>query len=170
MRRGHGLSPFQLFLKTAAGSPEMAVDGTTPALFLLAPTAAQGCLFIHSLIFSLRDTTGFQDEGFGDGAALTNGVTLEVQNAADDELIDLLDGLPIKKNADFGVFCDSVASLQTTTNGQLTARMDFGLHSGGPLVVPADHRLLLTVSDNLTGMLSFNCLAKGQVGPSRGGL
>jgi hypothetical protein len=150
-----------------SGSINLNVDGSvTPVIFRIAPAPGQ-ILFLSRIIFFLEDAGSIDSGGFGNGAALTNGldfrfrydVGLPSEGSYPDPTF-----FPIKKNIDWAAYCYDV---QTYTWGQgnegLGARYTFARDvNGNDSQLPwlADSRkeeFQIVVRDNLSTIVDIKC-------------
>ena len=134
--------------------------GTPDDFYFQSPYAVE----LHRMIIPIGDTAGMTAEEYGNlGAALTNGWELKVKTAADVVKLDLTDGIPIKSNAEVGRVCFDVDLKDfgtTPTNEILLARWTF-TRCGSPLILDPLDKLVITFSDNLTGLLTHYFMVQG---------
>ena len=123
-------------------------------------------LYISRLIVYLVDGVNIDADGFGTGAALTNGVVLSIKDSADAVLATLTPA-PIKTNAQWGQLAYDV-DLKSwgTGNEVIAARWTFTkflTDTGGstPLVLADGQKLAATVNDDLSGLVAFSITAEG---------
>ena len=159
------MTPFFRFVDSVGdgtGSKTMNVDGSvTPQVFKLAPLAGQR-LRLERGIFFLEDAGNFTAAGFGAGAALATGVSIEVREASDDSVrVDLTSGVLIKGNAGFSRYCHDVNYFQFGAGDNfLSARWTWS-KAGAPLPIGGDGYLAVTISDDLTGLVDFTLAVQG---------
>jgi hypothetical protein len=140
----------------AGDSADLAVDGSvTPVEYVLAPGGSE-VLRIYRLRLVLQTATAAELTDFGDLAALTNGLTMEVVDADDAVVVDLLGGEPLKSNLDIVAACSSFEILAATSHAILAT---FDLPVPVRLDGGTDERLILTVNDDLTGLARARCYA-----------
>lgn len=124
-------------------------------IFYIQPGAGE-IYEINRLIVTITDTNGMQYEEYGNlGAALTNGITVRVQNDSG-TLFDLTDGVPVKTNALWGAHCFDVEIKDAGTGiDYCEARWSF-IKSGVPIYLDGDdnQRLEVVLNDDLSGLLS----------------
>ena len=119
-------------------------------------------LRIHRMIVSIEDTAGFSSSKYGDLAALTAGIGMEVtgDNRA---TLDLVDNEPIKTNADWAHNCYD-ADLKTWGAGDevLVVRWTFAKY-GVPLRLIGDSNdaFEVVLNDNLTGLIGHHFMLQG---------
>lgn len=118
-------------------------------------------LDLHRMMVEIRDTGAFSAEKYGALAELTNGVKVEAIDADDNVLIDLLDGTPIKSNAEWGANCYDV-DLKTWGAGDefVLVRWTFA-KAGAPLTLHAGESLQVTLQDDLSGLVEHHFLVQG---------
>lgn len=171
------LAPIVRMLDTVgdgSGSSAMNVNGgTTPAAFKLAP--ADGELFIiRRVIVTMQDNGNFPVGGFGAGAALTNG--LRIQLAQSGTPVVGLDAGAIKTNEGFarvafdarpdffgGGGTNRLMVVRYSFDRYMAARWGNYTGPGDGLVLhgEAGDQLLVTVNDDLTGLVAFAFTAEG---------
>jgi hypothetical protein len=157
------------FLEDPTASP-IARDASanyaiTPADFILqCPAAGQDRYVLHRLIAYIRDTGAIDATGFGNGAALTNGILLRVidgNTSPEAVLLDLTDGEPIKQNGHWSRHCYDVQAQTWGTGDEfLSARWTFA-KAGSPLVLEPGHKLVATMQDDLSGLNEFTLTVQG---------
>ena len=115
---------------------------------------ATGNLIIGALGVHIEDTTGFQNVDYGNMSALTNGIVVEVVDAAD-AVIDLLtDRIPVKNNGQWGIHAYDVrVDDWGSGNEQLQVRWDFA-RAGQPLLLKRGEALRVYLNDDLSGLIS----------------
>jgi hypothetical protein len=155
---GLGLAPLYAgrYLRNGS-SAALNVDGsTTPVAFALAAGDSE-VLRVLGLQFVIQAATAPELTEFGDGAALTNGLTLLLLDSSAAAIVDVLDGEPVKSNLDLAAVCSSFEVVATSAAYAIVATLEFPI----PLRIDggAAETLRLTVSDNLTGLTSARCRA-----------
>lgn len=119
-------------------------------------------ILVHRLLWQIQDTGRFDAEGFGAGAALSNGLTLEWRES-DDTVIADLTPVPIISNAQFGLFAYDV-DVATWGAGDEVLRCRWTLGKflpGDGLQLQDGQKLVLTVNDNLSILVNAYCMAQG---------
>lgn len=159
---------FPKWFRNSSNSRDMNVNGSvTPVVFYVEPAA--GILYeIQYLTFQIM-ATAIQPRDFGGGNALANGVKLTVQRETSPgvyvDILDILDGFPLKRNADFDA---NGAILQLNTQGanedSMTASVNLVQLIGRHAEIDGDlnDRLAITIRDNLTGLYAFYAKMSGQ--------
>lgn len=167
--------PFRGRFATAAGSTDMAVDGSTNVQeFLISPTTGFDT-YVKVLSFQIGDAGSLRLDHFGGlGAALANGVEIlyQTQDMGEDVVHD-----GIKTNLEFirlGLdtypIGDTTNAFKAETQGggaedsylpTLDLSRLFGLQYGMRLRKGSTDKLVVRVRDNLTGLLNFDCIAYG---------
>lgn len=121
---------------------------TADDFYLLAGGGEQ----IHRMIVSVRDTGAFDAASYGNGLALTNGVSVLVYDKNQDTEIDLLGGSNIKTNAEWGAQCyDADVKTWGTGDEMLLVRWTFA-KAGAPLRLQKDDKFIVRLNDNFTGL------------------
>ena len=150
------------FLDTAGdgtGTKNAIGDYSTPDEFFFSyPKDVE----IERMVIHISDTAMTQDQ-YGDLTALSTGYSVSVIDSAGATVLDLTDGVPIKKNADFGRYCYDVNHQSwgtTPTNEFVQARWTFS-KAGHPLYLAAGSKLSITFSDNLTGLIEHYFMIQG---------
>lgn len=134
----------------------------TPATFIVQPPV--GTVYhIQRAIIYLEDSGIINSGGYGGLSALTNGLNLEIHDA--DGFVATLTPLTIKQNthwkryaydlnySDFGAGNPSISSRWTFTE------------TGIPIYLDGDkgEKFAVTVSDNLSGLVSHTILLQGHI-------
>lgn len=133
------------------------VDGSaTPVAFDLIAGAAE-MLRVLGLRIVIHSATAPELTDFGDGSALTHGLTLLLLGADEAAIVDLLDGEPVKSNLDLAAVCSSFEIVAAPGSWAIVATLDFPI----PLRIDGaeQERLRLTVSDDLAGLTRVRCRA-----------
>jgi len=129
---------------------------------IIAP--ADKVIIISRMLVSYQDTVGGLPSEYADlGVPLTNGI--DVQIIDDDNstvIVDLTDGLGVKFNAAWGVFCYDHKRVDygTVPDDLFLTRWTFA-KSGKPLKLTAGQRLRIAVGDDLTGLISHYVQVQG---------
>jgi hypothetical protein len=133
--------------------------------FLIAPDSGEDWV-ITRMVVSIEDTAGIQADEYGNlGAALTNGIKVEVHNSSG-LLYSLTDpSLPVKTNAQWGVYCFDVDMKSwgtAPTDDLLLVRWTFA-KSGQPIKLRSreGEKLVVTLNDNLTGLIAHYFVVQG---------
>ena len=115
---------------------------------------------LHRMIIGIEDTSGATATKYGNIAALSVGIDINIKEE-DDDLILNLTPAKIKTNAWWGGYCYDV-DLKTWGSGNelLVVRWTFS-KSGKPIKLPAGSKLVVTVNDDLTGLINHNFLVQG---------
>ena len=115
---------------------------------------------ISRMIVTIEDTSGFSAQEYGNlGAALTNGITIKVM---DGETVDQnLTEVPIIKNGQWPMYChDSTLHTYGAGDEVLTSRWTFA-KSGQSLNLSSAQKLVVTLNDDFTGLISHRFLIQG---------
>ena len=108
---------------------------------------------IERIMISMEDTSGMSASDYGNIAGgLTNGWTLKVFDG-EVEVLDFNEGIAVTSNAEIG-FTSYDVDVKTWSTGNeiLVSRFTFG-RAGQALYLPQDHKLSVTFSDDLSGLI-----------------
>lgn len=158
-------TPIFRFLDTVGngtGTKNANVNGVvTPVPFKIVPPA--GARYrLHRMMVKISDDAVVSAEKYGGIAALANGIEVEVD--LDGDTIDLLDGVPITGNADWGKVCyDTHVVDYGAGNNIILVRWTFA-KSGAPLSLTSSDEFRVTVNDDLTGLVEHYFQVQGQLG------
>jgi len=123
--------------------------GTPEDFYIEAP--AGYTYFLNRLLVHIGDASTLNGDEYGNKTALSIGATLKVLDGAT-EVLDILDGLTIQKNADWGrVAYDVHIFDEGTGDNYVMARLTFGA-AGSPLKLDPGQRLCVRLSDDMTGI------------------
>ena len=153
------------FLKNAAGSRDMNVDGSsTPVPFYYEVPAGRNAE-VSRVNFTVVDGAMGYGEFGGLGAALTNGLKVEIHNSSGVTLFDFLDGFTVKVNEDF----DGLAGIDTVIHpvaGDDSMPVRWTISRAIPrahgLVLDAGQRIAITVQDDLSNLTKFRAMIQGR--------
>ena len=86
---------------------------------------------------------------------------IQLKNSSDVVLLDLTDGLPIKKNADFGRVCydQKISNIGAGTD-IIQVRWTFA-RAGAPLKMEDGDKLVITFNDDFTGLTDHTFMVQG---------
>ena len=110
---------------------------------------------LFELEFTFTTTTAFEASGYGNGAALTNGITLTVDDDSG-TIHDVLNGTVVT-NAGWGVVLDIDTLLEPGNNpGILTGKTLFVARFGKPIRLfgSLNQRIALTYQDDMSGRVT----------------
>jgi len=114
------------------------------------------------IIVTIQDAGTFDAELYGNGAVLTTGVDVEVQRA-NGQVSDLLDGFPIKSNADWQALCYDFAYNDIGTGDNVgVIRWTFE-KAGDDLVLNQGDKFVVTINDNLTVLTGHRFMLQGSI-------
>lgn len=137
------------WLRNAAVSAEANVNGSSTPVDFFYTVPAGDTVDIERLIIYVKDFGTFDADLYGNGAVLTNGIDVKVVRSGGAEE-DLLDGLPVKTNAEWMALAhDFIYNNIGTGDNVATVRWTFG-KSGVPLRLEAGDRFVVTINDDLT--------------------
>lgn len=133
----------------------------TPGVFYVHPPVGRVYL-INRLIFQLECGPVLSTSGYGNGATLPNGILMQIEDASDDSVIvDLLGGEPIQSNSHWARYSyDTSWDRYVTGNYVVNTRVTFE-RFGYPIQVLQSQRLVVRVSDDLSGLVSHTFLFEG---------
>lgn len=146
------------------GNKDMSVDGTTPATFYVGPPAGR-TWHIARIMFNIEDAVAsIGPQLFGGIDQLTNGVDIQVQRDGA-TLLDLIDGIKIKHNAEFGNLAYDVSyqsSGNASKNSNVQSRFTFS-KAGQDLVLSGSRldRIAVVINDDLTNLVHFRAMIQG---------
>ncbi len=143
-------------------SPEMAIDGSTPAHFDIKGTGVDDDCHLHRVCVQIVDG-GITPIKFGGISALGNGLTIKLLDANDVVLFDFLDGLTVKRNSDWGLLSgvDNVA-YAAPADDHFPVRWTIGGATGGwGLSMAGGKKLRFTVQDNIAALTFFRIMGQG---------
>ncbi len=133
-------------------------SGAADEFFITADSPCE----IHRMVIEIEDTSGFAAAEYGNlGTNLTNGVKVSVDDHLGNELVDLVDGLNVTTNAEWARLCYD-ADLKTWGAGNefLMVRWTFA-RSGQPITLTDGDKLIVTLNDNLSGLVSHYFMVQG---------
>jgi hypothetical protein len=154
---GGGLGPFTQYADedgdgTGNNNANGDYSGANAEEFFIQPGPDQIILVNRAIIF-IEDDGGFRADHYGVlGAALANGIMVQLQTKTGGVITDYTDGFPIKANADWGRLSYDVSfeSFGAGTN-YVTCRWTFG-KTGLPLLLQRETKLVFKLNDNFTGI------------------
>lgn len=160
------LNPIYRYLdENGNGSGNKNANGNyagSPTRFFIQPPADE-VFFLNRMIVLLEDGGSIDAGGWGNGAALTNGVECDLRDPINDILTDLFDGLPLLTNAGWAQFCYDVRSTDFGAgNNYLGVRWTF-TKSGRPLVLRGSKQesFGITFNDNVTNVVRNTFMVQG---------
>lgn len=123
---------------------------------------------IARVIVQIEDSGAFDAGTYGNGVALTNGITVLVLDSENSTIIDLTGGEPIKKNSDWGRLCYDVQVLDWGTGNEFClARWTFSRMSdqGDPLILSEGQKLVFRLNDDFSGLVGHRFFIEGEHQP-----
>ena len=159
------MEPLFRFLDTAGngtGTKDAIGDYSSGQKFWIGPPAGK-CYVLHRCIVQIRDTANPSADGYGNLAALTNGIEPSV--TINGTKTDLSDGLTVKTNATWGRVCfDVKLDAFGSGNDFISVRWTFS-KSGQPFILYGDDsdRFDMLLQDNLTGLVGHTFQVQGYV-------
>lgn len=156
-------SSLGLFLDTngdGTGSKNANVDGSvTPVEFKLTIPSGYRA-YLSRMIVHIRDSGSIDAGSYGNGITMSNG--LQVEYTYRGRSIDLLDGMPIQTNADWGRVCYDVSNTDFGSGDNFVqVRWTFA-KAGGPLPLSGGQEFIVRVRDNLSGLEEHTFSLQGQ--------
>ncbi len=141
---------------------EMAVDGSTPAYYDIKGSGTGDDCHLHRVNVEIVDG-GITPIKFGGISALSNGLGITLVDADNVELFDFLDGLTIKRNADWGLLAGvDNAAYAAPADDHLPIRWTISKATGGrPLSLLGGKKLRFTVQDNIAALTFFRIMGQG---------
>ncbi len=145
-----------------AGSVEMAVDGDDPVIKF--DFVSVGESNIGHINFEILDGTMRNERFAGLAAALTNGILMEVFDTdGTTVLLDFLDGVPIKSNANWTSLTGR-DEIQQESAGDDLLPIHFDLIDTGELLNLQDGQIIrVTIQDDLSTLTQFRALVQGHI-------
>lgn len=147
------------------GTKNANVDGSSTAVLFKYTPETKDRTNIHRMIVHIEDTAPFSADEYGNlGAALTNGILVQIRKQADDAVVlDLCDSVPVKTNSQWSRMCyDSSTDSYGSGNDNVKVRWTF-TKSGNPLYIQDDEYFCVIVQDNLTGLVEHYFMVQGEV-------
>ncbi len=147
------------FLRDKDGSPDMMVDGSSePKTFYY--SSPQGGFVLLDSFSLLIMAPSVEPEDFGGRSVLSNGVLVDVTGPQWGTRLDLCDGIPIVRNADWSLLNGgNFNRLPGATGEILTVSWEAGTRH--PLHLPARFKLRVVVRDDLASLTLFRAFVKG---------
>jgi hypothetical protein len=158
-----------LFTLNGAGvDPDMAIDGSaatgTPSEFRYIVPADKTFL-MHSIGFHLLDAS-FDFNGFGAGAALTNGLRISIHDSDDTVLVRLVEGFPIDKMVEFAHFGTPATNIDPAAGAaddMFSTQIVFQTIIGYTPFLTAGQYIEIHVEDDLSGLTHFEATIGGRL-------
>lgn len=159
------VAPLFRYATDASGSKEMAVNAASPyQYFYIEPRAGEKHLEIPHMVVFIRDTGSFDSGKYGNAIVLTNGVSLEVVDANNNVVTDILDGVTLLTNSCWARICDDL-QLISFGSGDAVMRVSilFTEVFGSGLYVDQNHRLRIGIRDDLSGLSEHKIMVHGAI-------
>jgi hypothetical protein len=118
-------------------------------------------MVINRVIISIEDFGSFDSGGYGNGAALTNGITVNLRDKT--EIVETLTAWPITQNGHWAGQChDLTVHAFGSGNEFMSVRWTFG-SAGRPLVLNGSdgHRLEFVMNDDFSGLVAQRFFVQG---------
>jgi len=133
---------------------------SSPADFFIQPPV-NAVWAIERMIVSIQGDCG--RGGYGQEAALVNGIHIKTTNSAGDTLLDLDCACAIKDEFQWGALCFDVSHKETNEgNTWVFARWTFG-KSGLPVVLRHQDRLVVTLNDDFEHLSAHRFQVQGAI-------
>jgi hypothetical protein len=128
--------------------------------FYIQPPAGQAYV-INRMLVHIEDAGNFTANIYGAGSLLTNGVNVSVRQSGGQEIVDLLDGVPVVDNAHWGgVSYDTDYVSFGAGNNSFNVRWTFA-KSGVPIVLQNQEKLVVNLRDDFSGLVEHYFLVQG---------
>lgn len=134
----------------------------TPQRFNLTPPAGE-VFRVERMLISVSDSGTFDADKYGNGIALTNGVTVEKRDA-NGQIIDYCDGVPVVNNTGWAQLCyDKTIHSEGVGAEIMTIRWTFS-KGGAPVTLIGDQGEFLSIllNDDFTGLISHYFFLHGR--------
>jgi hypothetical protein len=153
LTRGGAVVPF-----TDDGSATTTLNN--PFRFYIEAQAGE-ILRVARMIVHIEDAITWNAAEYGNlGAALTNGVSVTVEDT-DGNTINTLTDITVKSNADWGRYCfDNAYVAYGAGNDFLSARWTFD-KAGSPIRLKLGEKFVVTVNDDLDGLDAHTFVVQG---------
>lgn len=139
---------------------------STEEIFYIQPPSDK-VYCIQRMIGMIEDSNNMRAEYYGDmGVALTNGITVRVSNN-NGVILDMTNGHPIKRNAEWGQFCYDVDLKSWGTGNEfILIKWDLSLPEQSLFLTGANgDKLELILNDDFSGLVSHHFVIEGHVYP-----
>lgn len=126
---------------------------STADIFYIQPAAGQVFRIVRMIILIGGKASSVKTDTYGSLSALTNGVTVRVQNDGG-TVINLTDGIPVKTNAGWGGLCFDSVIYSSTSNTDTFNRVRWTFERAGyPIRLDgsSNERLEVLLNDDFTG-------------------
>lgn len=142
------------------GSADLNVDGSvTPVEFTVQSTNGKDWL-VREIVVHMQDGGMTPTEFGGLGAALTNGLLIEVRNKTTDAVIlDITGGHPIEDNGEFAHLMSTSSGLIIAAAGDDDFHAVIDFHDG--MIVASGEKVVVTVQDDLQALTEFHMILHG---------
>lgn len=133
------------------GSIDMNVNGSVTPVTFKVTAAANELLIVNRAIIFIKDSGSLDADSYGNGLALTNGITGSVIKSDATE-IPMFGQHPVKTNGDWAAYCYDIADHSFGIGDSiLSARYTF-TRDGGPIGLMPGDSLEVYINDDLTGL------------------
>ena len=108
---------------------------------------------LQRLIIFIRDTGTFDADKYGNAIVLTNGIDVLVEDSGSSEILDMVDGIPIKTNTCWKRQChDEILSSFGVGDESVTYRWTISKATGKPMLLKAGNKFIFRLHDDFTGL------------------
>jgi hypothetical protein len=147
-------------LANSAGSHDMNVDGSVTPVQFFYQCPANHRAFLYRVIVQIQDT-GMTHITYGGLAALANGLAVDILDSSDTSINDFTGGEPIQDNATWRSLCYDANYETKGSLDSLAVRWVFSKDVGGPVIMEAGDKFVMTVNDDLTGLTKHHAIIRG---------
>lgn len=131
----------------------------TPAKFYF---PVERRLFIHHMTIFIQDTGTMDTNGYGNKLAITNGITIDVEDENGNIQLEVMEGHNVKQNAEWANYAESITHYSFGAGDEvLVAHMEFLAQWGAPLELNRGQRLVINLNDDFTGLNQHEFHAMG---------
>ena len=143
----------------AVGNYSDAGDGATD--FKLTALNTSSYYILERVIISISDVGAFDSGAYGNAVTLTNGITVDIQDA-DDVTIAPMTPFPIKTNGEWAAVCHDFTE-QAFGQGDVygTVRWTFSRAVPGGIRIEPGESLVFTLNDDFSGLESHRFFVQG---------
>jgi len=129
---------------------------------------------INRMLILIEDNAVIAADDYGGVSVLTNGVSIDVKEGGSGGTVlqDMTDGFTIKSNVHWAGLCyDMTEHTFGSGNNFIVVRWSFS-RSGQPIILNSNRNenLVVTVNDDLTGLVEHNFLIQGRAAATKNDL
>ena len=154
-------TPLVEFLRDGANAFNMAIEGdVTPTDFSLV-CPANTRYTARRIVFYMEDSGAFDATDFGNGIALTTGISLKCNLRGVET--DLFGGVPLTQNGHFSRLAfDTVVRTWGTGPEFLAARYTFAKFFKDGIPMITGDSITMEIRDDLTGLIELSAVIEGE--------